>query len=317
MNIIAIDIGGTNVRISTFTYNDRVLERSGEIDRHDVWQGTKNISPKELADLVKRYSEERRISNKVDAVGCAIAGMLDAKRTTVEKALNVGWEDVPLKSILEEATRSPVLLDTDAYAGAYYEAREGIANARGFSTFLYVAIGTGIGHALVQNGKIWRGAQNRSNVFGHLTYVPNGRECYCGSRGCVCRYAAGPGIVESAVGYGFQKIDIPRDRLHGSDIVHAARAGDPHAVEALESATDALAVALSHAYNLLDHGYTVLAGGAVGTYWPDLDDTRRAIVQNVHPSIEHIDLVKSQDPGTGILHGIAAQTAVCFEEGKL
>ena len=317
MNVVAIDIGGTNIRIASYSYNNGSLALSGEIQSYPVWNDGRNVSPDGLADIVDRYSGHKSGFSKVDAVGCAVAGMLDEERAVVEKALNVGWENVPLKSILEQKTHLPALIDTDAYAGAVYEDGEGVGRANRFSTFLYVAIGTGIGHAFVQDGEVWRGVHNRSNVFGHLTYIPGGRDCYCGSRGCVCQYAAGPGIVRSAVESGLLENEYRGDKLQGRNIVDSARAGNPGAIHALETATDALAVALSHAYNLLDHDRTVLAGGAISDYWPNLEELRARVSRNVHPSIEHIELIKSKDPGTGILRGIAMQTAARMEEENL
>lgn len=317
MATLAIDIGGTNVRAAVFEQVGGHVRRLGEVARRPVWTDGSNLSPEELAAFAGDLADEvRRGGVEIDVAGCAIAGMLDDARSHVDKALNVGWEDVALRAVLQKRLGVPVLLDTDAFAGAAYELAEGAGRGAPRGTFLYVPIGTGIGHAFVSGGRIWRGLHNRANVFGHLTYEPGGRECYCGSRGCVCQYAAGPGIVDSARALGFFKGREGEEAARADAVVAAARDGDGRAREALDEATRALAVALAHAYNLLDHELTVLAGGAVSDFWPDVKQLEAEIRTHIHPSIHHVRLERSVDPGTGVLRGMAIQTLLWWKETR-
>ncbi len=321
MATLAIDIGGTNVRVAVFDEVNGHIRRLGDVRRRSVWNDGVNISPVDLADFAADVATDSAAAGApVDAAGCAIAGMLDDERAHVDKALNVGWEDAPLWAVLQRRLGVPVLLDTDAFAGAAYELAEGAGRVAPSGTFLYVAVGTGIGHAFVSGRRIWRGLHNRANVFGHLTYEPEGRQCYCGARGCVCQYAAGPGIVMSSREFGPVKGDTEGDLAErespmGTDeIFEAARAGDEIARQAVATATNSLGVALAHAYNLLDHELTILAGGVVGEFWPDVELLEQQIRSHIHPSIRHVRLEKSLDPGTGILRGMAIQTLLWWKE---
>lgn len=321
MATLAIDIGGTNARIAVFDEVNGHVRRIGEIERWPVWKNQSNIQPEELADFADSVAK-KTISNgiEIDVAGCAIAGMLDAERARVDKALNVGWENVALRSILQRRLGVPVLLDTDAYAGAIYELAEGAGRVAPSGTFLYVAIGTGIGHAFVCERKLWRGVHNRANVFGHLTYEPDGRSCYCGAYGCVCQYAAGPGIVDSTnenvtVETNSQTEYIgQRSPKNAKEVFEDAKRGNIVAQGAVKTATRALGVALAHAYNLLDHELTILAGGVTSDVWPDIHLLEREIRAHIHPSICNVRLEKSLDPGTGILRGMAIQTLLWWKE---
>jgi predicted NBD/HSP70 family sugar kinase len=97
-------------------------------------------------------------------------------------------------------------------------------------------------------------------------------------------------------------------------VVAAAQNGDGPAREALDEATRALSVALAHAYNLLDHELTVLAGGAVSEFWPNVERLEAEIRTHIHPSIHHVRLERSVDPGTGVLRGMAIQTLLWWKE---
>src|SRR5690606_29173273 len=84
----------------------------------------------------------------------------------------------------------------DANAAAVAEQRLGAA--AGAKVAALVAIGTGIGGALVLNGEVFRGAYGVAPELGHLRLVPGGRQCPCGKHGCWERYCSGTALVETA-----------------------------------------------------------------------------------------------------------------------
>jgi glucokinase len=131
---------------------------------------------------------------------------------------------------------------------------------------LSIAVGTGIGHAWIVDGEVWRGANDAATMFGHLATDPAGPVCYCGAHGCLCQYAAGP-IVREA---------IERDDRG-----------------ALDRATDSLALAIAHALTLVNPDEVVLGGGAVSDAWPNADALTARVTVLVHPQVRPVRIRRS------------------------
>ena len=194
MAVLAVDIGGSRTR--ALLLRDRpgagtheTMPRPAEMAARAAGQAL------HLDDLLAFLGGHcDRSAEPIEAVGVSVAGVLGDDRRTVRQALNVGWRDVPLAAALGSRFRCPVVLDTDAFAAARAELRLGAG--RRLSTFLYVTIGTGIGHALILDHRLWRGVHGAASTFGHLkTHADAGVPCACGGRGCLCQYASGRGMA--------------------------------------------------------------------------------------------------------------------------
>ncbi len=275
---LAVDLGGTHLRTALFRGG-----RLGPVST--AAHGACRERPLAVDELA-RLLVEAIGDAKVVGAGLSIAGTVDPWTGSVVVADNLGWEGVPLADCLCEALGLPVRVETDTFCGAATEARLGGAE-RG--TTLYVAIGTGIGHAWIFDGDVWRGARAAATMFGHLVVEPGGRPCYCGARGCLCQYAAGPAIDglggSTARGSRVTECDSSMERPSGN--------ADPATAAALERANDALALAIAHALTLVNPDEVVLGGGAAMGAWPDLVDVSRRIETLVHPQVRPIRLRRS------------------------
>jgi glucokinase len=137
----------------------------------------------------------------------------------------------------------------DVRAGAIAEGALGAG--RGAADFLLVAVGTGIGGAIVHDGSALRGAGGLAGEIGHIVVVPDGRLCPCGGHGCAEAYASGPAIVAA---YGDAT-------LGAADVVARAAAGDARARVVWAEAIGALATAVAAGVALLDPALVVVGGG--------------------------------------------------------
>ena len=246
--------------------------------------------PLPLDVLLEFLAECAAPAAPVEAVGVSVAGVLSADRGTVRQALNVGWHGEPLRAALGARFGCPVVLDTDSFAAARAEARLGYGRGQHAPTFLSTTIGTGVGHALVLEGRLWRGVGGAASTFGHLrTQADGGATCYCGGRGCLCQYASGRGMVRLARRYG-----APRGVRDGAAVVAASARGDRWARRALARATDALALSLSQALAVVDCGTIVIGGGAVSTHWPDRLYLRRRVQERLHPQVRVAEITVSR-----------------------
>ena len=257
---LAVDLGGTRVRAALFSGNEPGPVRT-------MAHGASRQRPLTIDGLV-RWLESVIGDSSLAGIGISIAGTVDGETGVVIVAENLGWTDVPLATALTDAFSLPVQIDTDTFCGAAAEAQFG---GTGRGTTLSIAIGTGIGHAWIIDGHVWRGSANAATMFGHLVVDPHGPPCYCGARGCLCQYAAGP-VLSPAIG---------------------RMVSDPQAAALIETATDALVLAIAHALTLMNPNEVVLGGGAVTDLWPNLTEMSTRVTALIHPQIRPVCLRRS------------------------
>lgn len=171
-NAIGIDIGGTNIRAARVGTDGRILDRR-------VVSTNRNPASclQTCIDLIAALRDAGTV-----AIGAGVPGQVDFDR---QVALSGGYVDLsvlPFAQALGTASGLPVTIDNDASMALLGEARAGAA--QGFDAAVLFTIGTGIGGAILENGRILRG-HGTAGQLGHLTVVPEGRLCVCGRRGCV------------------------------------------------------------------------------------------------------------------------------------
>ncbi|GAA3563414.1 ROK family transcriptional regulator [Nonomuraea rosea] len=205
----------------------------------------------QMARAARRMLREAGVPDgKVLGVGLACPGPLDADGVMVGPPRLAGWDQVPIKSLLQRDTRFPVTVDNDATAAAIGERWAGIA--RSTPSFAYLYLGTGIGGGIFLDNQVYRGRSLNAAEFGHITVEPDGPECYCGNRGCVEAVCC-PSAIEAAMG----------DRLAHAGICAAAAAGEPEARRVIDRVAGRLADAAVSVVNMLDIDLLVLGGPAL------------------------------------------------------
>lgn len=240
---VGIDIGGTKLAAG-------VVDEAGHVVAR-----TEVATPAEgtaLLDAVVRAVSTFAADHAVSAVGIGAAGFVDSREGLVRFAAHLPWRDEPVRDEVAAATGLPVVLDNDANAGGWAEARFGAA--RHVADALFVAVGTGIGGALVVDGSVYRGAHGAAGEIGHLIVERDGRECPCGSRGCWEQYASGRALLRAAREAG---VDVP----HGSAVTAAAQAGDERAARVLSGIGEWLGIGIASLVALADPAVVVVGGG--------------------------------------------------------
>ena len=254
MTVLAIDLGGTHVRLAL---GDGV----GDWQHTYTARRPPDMPPAAFIRLVGDVLASWRAEPILpDALGVSIAGLVD-QAGTIRRAENLGWQNVELGPLLSGAFDRPATVETDVFCGAHFEARFGAARAA--PCFLYVSIGTGIGHALIFDGTVWRGVGGAASAAGHLVLRPDGTACYCGNTGCLCTIASG--LVQSA--------------------------GNPPA-----DGLEALAQAIGATATLVEPAFVVLAGGALKQPWFDLRTLEALLPRFSYPGITLPHLFTSAVP---------------------
>ncbi|WP_373561452.1 ROK family protein [Streptomyces sp. rh34] len=204
------------------------------------------------ADL--RAHGEEHLGESAVAAGVAVPGIVDAEKGVAVYAANLGWRDVPLRTLLAERLGSiPVALGHDVRTGGLAEGR--IGAGRGADRFLFVPLGTGIAGAIGIAGTIEAGAHGYAGEIGHIVVRPDGPDCGCGQRGCLETLASAAAVTRAwAAASGDPGADA-------ADCAKAVESGDPAAVRVWQDAVDALAAGLVTALTLLDPATLIIGGG--------------------------------------------------------
>ncbi len=185
---IGVDVGGTKVAAG-------VVDEDGQIIAK-LKRSTPAASPARTEQVIADAVTELLGQGEVPAIGIGAAGFVDSARATILFAPNLAWRDEPLKQRVEERLGREVVVENDANATAWAEARFGAA--RGYRDLMLVALGTGIGAAILIGGELYRGRWGMAGEPGHIRVVPDGRLCGCGNRGCWEQYCSGNALVAEA-----------------------------------------------------------------------------------------------------------------------
>jgi glucokinase len=249
----------------------------------------------------------------VRVVGVGAPGPLDPQTGIVHQAPNLGWKEAPLRADLEARLGLPVRLENDANLGALGEYAFGAG--RGGTELVYVTVSTGIGGGLILRGEIYGGAGGGAGEIGHITVVPGGPRCRCGSRGCLEAVASGTaialrarelldggagggagapagnggtGVRAGAAGTGGTCVRPgagilalaggAAEAITAATVARAAEAGDWQARAILDEAAWHLGTGLAAVVNLLNPGLVVLGGGVMRSgrlLWERMDTSLR------------------------------------------
>ncbi len=235
-----------------------------------------------LETAIAHAVDQLRDRHTVSAVGLAVAGFVAPDRNTVRYAPHLPWRDAPVADRVAARIGLPVTLEHDANAAAVAEYTFG--SARGAGVVVLVAIGTGIGGALLQDGVVFHGAHGVGPELGHLRLVPDGRACSCGKRGCWERYCSGTALVTTALEllarHDIASTVLAREftddysALTGRRVAAAAREGDVVAKQAMAQLATWLGEGLALVADVYDPELIVIAGGVSESAPLFLDDAR-------------------------------------------
>ena len=240
-----IDIGGTKIRVGLVTESGKLL-------------ASRRLTVAEITDLTAEVSGVLRAlcrENDVDRVGfCGIGipGTVSADGRRIEKTPNIAILTQDFADQLSRELGISCRMVQDSRAAAWGEYVAGAA--RGKTSVICVTLGTGIGTGIVLDGRIYGGALGYAGEMGHLPVKEKGRECGCGKRGCLEKYAAGLGLDCTAA-------EILGEGKTLQDLFAAASFGNVRAAAVIEEAVLLLGRALTAEINLLSPDCLLLSGG--------------------------------------------------------
>jgi glucokinase len=290
VHAIGIDIGGTKIA-------GALVDEDGQIVKH-LRQPTPAGDSRALEDIVVEMINELSDGTDAVAAGVAAAGFIDATQSIVYYAPNIQWRHEPFREKLEARVNVPVLIENDANAAGWAEFRFGAGKLT--TDMVMLTIGTGVGGAVVANGRLFRGGFGAGAELGHMRVVPNGLPCGCGANGCIEQYGSGRALqryantLADAGGIGQALADVRAKNggyLHGGDIGDLIDQDDPGALQALRQLGDWLGQAAASFAAILDPQLFVFGGGVAAAGEKLLTPVRQAFLQTLpargyHPEPE-------------------------------
>lgn len=208
-----------------------------------------------------RQGQRAMPGQKLLGIAIGVPGLVKHSDGTLLFAPNLGWRDVPICAILQDAfPDAPILVDNEANMAALGEYFFGVAHDH--EDVLYISAGDGLGGAMVRGGQLVRGTSGFAGEFGHMTLYPDGALCNCGNRGCwetEVNAAAVDRHVRKAISQG-QRTTLNPVNLTLQSVIEAARNGDHVARTVLGNIGQELGVGIASLVNALNPDLVVFGG---------------------------------------------------------
>jgi glucokinase len=279
---IGIDVGGTKVLGGVVDESGKVLTTA----RKDTPRQGGSALTQTIADVAKELLQQHSVAS----VGVSAAGFVSSDRKTMLATPNIAdWNGVDLDHQLTALIGLPVVIENDANAAAWGEAKFGAGKNQ--DHMMMLTVGTGIGGGIVVNGALYRGAFGIAAEFGHMRVVPDGHICGCGARGCFEQYASGNALLRHAREAINASPEVARNLLSRGDgtvagltgqaITEAARDGDAVALAAFNTTGQWLGAGIASLAVLLDPACVVIGGGVIDAGEILLKSTRESLERNM------------------------------------
>lgn len=294
-NALCFDMGGSKVVCAIVREDGAILWKL-----HQKWRPK---SGREVLDTLHRMGDAAKSALpqvQLDAVGATIPGIADPATGTWVEASFSGLNQIPVAEDLAAYFGLPAKADNDGQACTLAERVYG--GARDCEDFLYLTVSNGVGGGIYSHGLI-SGCGYRAGEFGHCKVVPGGRLCKCGQKGCLERYAAGPGIRLT------WKEMTGRD-AEAADIAALARAGDADALALWKLEGQYLGQMIAVAANLLNPRKVIIGGGISLSFDLFEESLRATIEEQYYADPEHpLELLPTPLAYDG---GLLAAAALAF-----
>lgn len=270
---LGIDLGGTKTLAAVVDIASGEVVSSAR-KRTRAEKGQDFVSQR-ILDLSGQAIADAKLpdGSRVVAVGVGAAGQIDRKAGVVEDAPNLGVKNMPLGELLNRQFGTPVAVGNDVEVAALGEYLYG--SGQGYTTFVCMFVGTGIGSGIVQNGRLYTGLTGTAGEVGHMTIQAGGRLCGCGSRGCLEAYASRTAITKAIMAeihHGRRSVlaeDAALQLKEGETIIrsgllaNAIAHNDELTIEVVEEAADYLGYGLASVMNFYNPECIILGGGVI------------------------------------------------------
>ncbi|AST56517.1 ROK family protein [Thermoanaerobacterium thermosaccharolyticum] len=255
--VIGIDIGGTKIL-------GGVIGSNGDLIKFKETSTDANLGRDHI--LKKLFSLlDDLFDADIKGIGIGSAGRINFNTGEVIYATDnlPGWTGINLKEIISQKYRTKTIVENDVNAAIIGE--NWVGSAKNYKNVLMITLGTGVGGAIILNGKLIRGSHFSAAEIGHTILYPDGKKCNCGQNGCAEQYISGTAIYKRY------------NELAGSNLANSAKdvfdlfiKNDKISKLVLDEFIKSLSLLIFNIRNFIDPEMIILGGGVTnskGLWW--------------------------------------------------
>jgi len=303
MNTIAIDLGGTIIKAGLLDGN--LLVESVSV-KATSGNGLKKNLPV-IEKMIGRLLENHRVEVKeILGIGFSFPGLVDSARNRV-LSTNKKYDDAPAMDLprwAKETWNLPLYLENDARMALLGEWQHGAG--QGIENIVMVTLGTGIGSAVLIEGKLLKGKHFQAgNLGGHFTVNHRGTVCTCGNIGCMEAEAATwrlPELIKSHA--AFDSSSLKKEKLLDYEaLFRNAAQNDFLANEILDHCFSVWSSGLISMIHAFDPEIMILGGGIMKSAPVILPELQKRVDKHAWTPWGKVKLLKAGNINTAALYG--------------
>ena len=276
---IGIDLGGTSIKYA-------LVDKAGFSSFEGRLPSFASVSAAKVMEQLTKAAtllkdEAAKQNWNVLGIGLGTPGIVDeTNRIVLGGAENIiGWENIDVASLMEKQMSLPVVVGNDANLMGLGETKYGAG--RGCTHVVFLTVGTGIGGAVIIDGKLFNGYANRGTELGHVPLIANGEHCACGAVGCLEHYASTSALTRRfSILAKEQNLSFDTE-INGELIVRLYHEDFPLAVECMNEHFYYLGRGIAGFVNIFSPQRIVIGGGVAesGSFY--LEKIRAVVKKHV------------------------------------
>jgi len=260
--ILGFDIGGTKVAVCLANINGEIIDS----ERINTVNSTPDEVLEKLTSTAISLFEKTNLNIKsLLAVGIGAPGPMNLKDGSISPANMPGWNNVPIKALIQKTFKVDTFFENDANAAALAEWIFGAG--KGVNNMIYLTMSTGIGAGIITEGRLLRGALGIAGECGHLVIDVNGPNCNCGLKGCYESFCGGRAIAnrirrditqEKTQSIIYELVNGEISKIDMRILEKAVRMNDPYSVDIWDEMCQRNAQAMGGLLNIFNPEKLVL-----------------------------------------------------------
>lgn len=293
--VAGIDMGASHLHFALADFRGEILSDSTQKIRPE--DGPRKLIA-QIKDGIRRLAAGQAERGRFQSLAIGVPSPVHPRTGLVSFANNLpGWKNIDLGRELAQAFRIPVRIENDANAAALGEHWRGVA--RGADSFVFIALGTGIGSGIFMDGRLHTGRTGSAGELFRLHVEwPRWQEDF-GDTGYFESHASGLGIAaagrELKSGRAAGESEGLAEERDARFVFESFRRGDPQARAVLESIFTILGVGIANLVSILDPDLIVLGGGVVKGAPEFMLARVEQVVRTIHPDSPPIRLSALED----------------------
>ncbi|MCH5463427.1 ROK family protein [Lactobacillus sp. LC28-10] len=279
---LGIDLGGTNIKIGLLK-NDLTVQEKLKVPTESETDSNR-VMTNLIAGVKQLLVQTQTGTDQIKAIGIGVPGQMN-----IQKGLSIfspnfaNWSNVPVVQLIENEFHVPTYMDNDVRVNLYGEWQLGAG--KGKQDVLMVTLGTGLGAAMITDGRMMYGKSNSAAELGHLNMYRHGRPCACGSSGCLGRYVSARGMVKTVQEHlAAGETSVISEWIQGDEsqitakmVSDAYDQDDQVARKVMQETGEILGYGLSSAINMFNPERLIIGGGVAAAGERLLKSTKEVI----------------------------------------